>query len=312
MDSFGQDHSAHPYPHLQSEEEIERRRVVTTNRLCNLPLFSQGAMKLLAIAIDDEGAKADFEDVFRSDPALASELLLLANSVEFGFRARISSIGHALMLLGLERTRSLASRIAMSFYLRSSTRKEVRTVWSHSVATAILAEYIVTLIAAPAPLFYTAALVHDVGSLGLLLTSHEQYAELIALKLVEHQAAIRIERTLFGLSHADAGGVLADHWGFPPALRRCMSDHHGQVSEFDDLLLNIVQVSCRLASALGFAEAFVDPSQRLENPIDVLPPDLRHRSEFSPERLYQLLATKMAAQNPEGLAKSILDDDRDF
>src|ERR1035441_10623183 len=76
-----------------SENEISQLRVTTTVHLCNLPLFNQGAIKLLTIASADDGAMAEVETVFRSDPGLAAERLLLANSAAFGFRARIPRIG---------------------------------------------------------------------------------------------------------------------------------------------------------------------------------------------------------------------------
>ena len=181
----------------------------------------------------------------------------------------------------------------MSFYLRSSSRQELRAVWSHSVATAVLAEHIVAVTAWSSPGFYTAGLVHDVGSPGLLLTSYDRYAGLIALKLVDVEEAARIERALFGVSHAEAGAFLADTWGFPAPLRRCISDHHGNVREADDLLLYVVQLACRLASSLGFPEAFVMPGQRTEDPMEVLPPDLGRPPEVSMQRLQDLIAAHM-------------------
>src|SRR5580698_10487610 len=100
------------------EEDILTRRSRTFDRLSRLPVFSRTALKLLTIATEAESAREDFEAAFRSDPSLAADLLTLANSAEFGFRAKVASIPHAISLLGLERARSLACTIAMSFYLR--------------------------------------------------------------------------------------------------------------------------------------------------------------------------------------------------
>jgi HD-like signal output (HDOD) protein len=277
-----------------TEAEISRRRAATTSGLCHLPLFNQGAIKLLSIVSDDDQATADFEAVFRSDPGLAAELLLVANSAEFGFQARISSIRHALSVLGLERTRSLAARIAMSFYLRTSSREEVRAVWSHSIASAVLAEHIAAANALPTPGLYTAALLHDIGSLGLLLTSTSQYPELVALKLVDLQEANSIDTMFWGLSHMDAGILLADTWGFPTSLRRCISGHHGHVSASDDPVLNVVQLACRLAGCLGYPEVFLGADEKPEGPTAVLAEALPRRPEFTAERLQELISKQMA------------------
>ena len=280
-----------------TEVEASQRRAAATSRLCNLPLFSRGAIRLLTIASDDDGAVAEFEEVFRSDPGLAAELLLFANSAQFGFQARISSIGHALSVLGLERARSLASRIAMSFYLRASSRKEVQVVWSHSIATAVLAEHIAAAKGCSKPMLFTAALLHDLGSLGLLLTSQSSYPELIALKLVDVRESARIETVLWGLNHAEAGGILADTWGFPSSLRRCMSEHHGHVNASEDPLLHVVQLACLLASSLGFPEVFASAGAHTQGPTAVLPPELVDRPEFGLARLHELIAAQIAPSN---------------
>ena len=279
---------------LFSENEVSQLRLATTVRLCNLPLFNQGAIKLLTIASGDDGAMAEFETVFRSDPGLAAELLLLANSAAFGFRARIPSIGRALQFLGLERSRSLVSRIAMSFYLRTSSRKEVQAVWSHSIATAVIAEHLGEAGGWSMPMLFTAGLLHDVGTLGLFLTSRGQYPELIALKLADAEEARRIETILWGVSHTEAGALLADAWGFPASLRRCIRDHHGNVSASDDPLLSVVQQACRFASYLGYAEPFVATYGRTKDATAALPDDLARRPEFAPELLRDLITTQMA------------------
>jgi len=292
LGQFTTEDSAHRQP--LSENELLQLRVTTTIRLCNLPLFNQGAIKLLTVASENDGAMAEFEAVFRSDPGLAAELLLLANSALFGFRTKIPSIEQALRFLGLELSRSLVSRIAMSFYLRTSSRKEFQAVWSHSIATAALAEHIGAASGRSMSMLFTAALLHDVGTLGLLLTSQGQYPELIAMKLVDVEEAARIETLLWGVSHTEAGALLADTWGFPDSLRRCISDHHGIVGATEDPLLSVVQLACGLASSLGYPEALLAAGGRNEDPTAVLPPYLARRPDFAPERLHDLITVQMA------------------
>lgn len=275
-----------------TEEDIARLRAATTRRLGNLPLFNRSALKLLTIASDDDNAVASFEAVFRSDPGLAAEVLIVANSAEFGYWGRISSIEEALLVLGLDRARSLASRIAMSFYLRASSRKEVQAVWSHSVATAALAEHVASAGARPAPSAFTAGLLHDVGNLGLLLTSQRACPELIALKFVDAPEAAAFETTLWGIGHTEAGAFLADTWGFPESLRRCIADHHGEVGASDDPLLHVVQLACGLATSLGYPEAVAVTGQA-DGPVPLLPPDLIRRPDFAPERLHELVAKQL-------------------
>jgi HD-like signal output (HDOD) protein len=277
---------------VPDEERVAERRAATTHRLAKLPVFNQAATKLLTIALGDDDALAEFEAVFRSDPVLAAELLVQANSAEFGFLSTVSSIDHALSLLGLERTRLLASRIAMSLYLRSSSKPEVVAVWSHSLSAALLAEHIVRVARWPAPMAYTAALLHDLGSLGLLLTSYDQYKELIALQPTSVQEALMLEKVFFGIDHTEAGEFLADNWRFPDCLRTCFRDHHGSGAAHTDQLTRIVRISCGLAASMGFPEPLLRCVTGL--PRAGLPPDLAARPEFAFEKLCALIAKNLS------------------
>jgi hypothetical protein len=108
-----------------------------------LPLFHPVTLKLPDISADCESPLSAAEEVFRSDPALTADLLRKANSVEFGLQSRIETIRRALTYLGLQRVRSLATAIACGFYVRNSPPTEdMRAVWCHSVATAVIANAI--------------------------------------------------------------------------------------------------------------------------------------------------------------------------
>ena len=99
------------------------------------------ALKLLNISSTSESAAKQFEEAFSSDPALSADLLLVANSVEFGLRSRIATIRHAVSFLGLDRVRSLASTVALGYYVRSMPRHPyMNSIWRHSIASAVIAE----------------------------------------------------------------------------------------------------------------------------------------------------------------------------
>lgn len=70
-------------------------------RLSKLPPFRPAALKLLNISVESGSAMRDFEEIFKSDPALSADLLLVANSLQFGPRARVETIRHAITYLGL-------------------------------------------------------------------------------------------------------------------------------------------------------------------------------------------------------------------
>jgi HD-like signal output (HDOD) protein len=194
------------------------------------------------------------EELFGSDPAMAAELLTAANSVEYGFRSRISTICHALTILGTDRTRSLAVTIAMAGYIRTRLPREaIRPLWAHGIATAIIAEDLAARAGNSRGLLYTAGLTHDVGRLGLYSSSHDIYEPLLDLDFHSIDEANLLERELMGVTHSEAGEFLTRTWGFPSILSECARHHHAPAERAPDEI-QIVHQACLMADSMGFPE----------------------------------------------------------
>ena len=127
---------------IGADKGVRLKKQDTLNTLSRLPAFNETAVKLLSLPFGDEDSIGDLVASFRSDPGLASQLLVAANSVALGFRFRISTIRHALAVLGIDRIRSLIATIATSTYMRRFPMEVVRPLWSHGIATAIIAEHL--------------------------------------------------------------------------------------------------------------------------------------------------------------------------
>jgi HD-like signal output (HDOD) protein len=235
-----------------SDPQIPRSE--TSGKLCKLPPFRAAAVQILALSSEDDDAIERLENIFGSDPAMATELLAAANSVEFGLRCRISSIRHALSILGVGRTKSLAATIAFSGYLRNQLPREaVRFLWAHGIATAVLAEHLATQAGGSGSLLYTAGLTHDVGRLGLYASSPETYEPLLNLEFRSIDEVNYTERVLLGVTHCVAGGFLTHTWGFPAILSECAQHHHAPPRGAADEI-HIVKKACLLADSMGFSE----------------------------------------------------------
>ena len=271
------------------EVELTPEYAAIAKRLSKLPHFQTSALNLLHLATDSEAAIPELENAFLSDPALTTDLLVIANSAEFGFRARVETVRHALTLLGLNRVRALASTVAVQLYVHKVQRQQdLRGVWSHSVATAVIAESVGNLYGSPG--MYTAGLTHDLGRLGLRLVGGDKYAEFMSKKFTGIAEANLAEKTIFGMNHCEAGAFLAQTWGFPPSLRTHMSCHHesGEGGLTDPRYL--IQVACRLADSLNFLEV-----ERLDLALTpALPERLRWRAELAPDLLEGQIRKRMA------------------
>jgi HD-like signal output (HDOD) protein len=225
-------------------------KVATAQQISKLPHFNPACVKLLGISIDGYSATKEFAEIFASDPSLAADLLVTANSAAFGASTEIETIPQALVFLGLERVRSLTATIALQLAVQDANPEAVRVMWSNGIATAVIAELLGTQCHRPG--LYTAGLMHDMGRFGLLRTIGEAYVPVLTGTFDNIEDATRLERLLCGMDHCEAGACLAKAWGFPVGLQASMAAHHG-----DSLMSEarqMIRSACRLADALGFPE----------------------------------------------------------
>jgi putative nucleotidyltransferase with HDIG domain len=280
----------------EATPEQARIRAETSKHLSNLPPFHPTALRLLSISIDGDTALPEFEGCFKTDPALTADLLALANSAQFGLRHRIDTIRHGLMVLGLDRVRSLAFSITMRSYIGASPRhRDLQPVWSHSVATALIADQLAASAGSAAKLLYTAALMHDIGRLGMMLGgSGRKYAELLSEPVRDIEEGMAREEERFGLSHCQAGLVLARKWGLPSGLQDCIGRHHDSPNPGGGELLYLTQIACRMADSLGFPEMLQTPESEGSSGGFSLPEPFRGRPALADDRLKSLIARQIS------------------
>jgi len=276
-------------PPPEHDAELAARHAQTVICLSKLPPFHPAALKLLNIASDSGTAVDDFEGVFKTDPALTADLLLVANSPLFGTRASIASIRHAITHLGLDRVRSLASTITLSFFVRNQPRTAfVRHIWAHSVATATIAEILGHLYKTAD--LYTAGLVHDLGRLGLLLTIGQDYENWISAEVASIDESNAQECARFGMNHCEAASHVAGKWGFPEVLQKSMIGHHNPEIGPPGAPVPLVQLACRIAAAIGFPEVHQEPAEFPE-----LPAKIRASEHLQVDRIRKRVDAQIAA-----------------
>ena len=223
------------------------------NGLCQLPVFGPVALKMLNLLANQEAEVRTIAGLLRSDPALSAKVLAVANSSFYGTPQYIDNLARAILVLGFERTKSLTLTVALrSFTRHLANPKVMQSCWQHSIATALLAEELAPLYEIAKDRAYTAALIHDVGRLGLLRAYGELYAPLFAAVHDTLAECLEAERSLFEMDHCQAGLLLTQRWGFPSEYSRVAGCHHGELPAAKQDLVSLTHTACLLADALGF------------------------------------------------------------
>ena len=268
---------------------LSASRVTVFKHLSGLPPIHPAIVALTSISTESDSAIEEFERIFKSDPALTTDLLLMANSAAFGMRTRVTTIRHALALLGLERVRSLAVNIMLAGYLQKQPMDGVRATWLHSVATAVIAEALGEIYGVSG--MYTVGLMHDLGRLALLSNRGERYAETLRAEVTGIDEAMELETIVCGMNHCDAGALVAGTWGFSEIFQVCMVTHHDSRPKGPSGdPIELIRVACGMADWVGY------PEVRWKNiqPPPPLPERAMKSPQLEPERLLRLIQQQTA------------------
>jgi len=261
-----------------AQEMLEKGQIETAQlgALAKLPPFGPVAVSLMRLFDRDDVEMHDIVRLVSSDVALSSQLLALANSPLFGVQTSIRDLQHAITVLGTDRTKALATTLAMRSFLSSAPKTPIlRRIWRHGLATAVIAEGLAPSYGLSKDLAHVAGILHDVGRVALLAAYPEQYAALATRTHENTKSILDAERTQFGLDHCQAGQILGESWHFPSELQQVVTRHLESPGGQD--LLSLGQTACRLAADLGYAaiarqDQHTKPSDTIEAHV---PPAIR-------------------------------------
>ena len=221
--------------------------------LCRLPQFRPVALKLLKLVLNDDVQFGAVADLLSSDPAFSAEILALANSPLYATSIQITSLTRAIIILGLERTRSLTMTVALQAFVGNvQFTPELANSWRHSLATALVAEQLAARYRISSDHGYTAGLLHDLGRLGLLKSYPHPYALLLNNPHDTVGHVLEAERRVLDVDHCQAGLWLTRSWGFPEELQAIAAHHHCCRFGLEHGILGLASAACLLADALGF------------------------------------------------------------
>jgi putative nucleotidyltransferase with HDIG domain len=237
-----------------------------------LPPFPAIAHRILALASQEDASTRQVGELIKLDPSFSAELLRFANSALFGARREVTSLTQAILLMGMDRVKSMATFVALHNMVRGSVRiQALRKVWLHSLVTAFIAEEAARVARIARDSAYTTGLLHNLGTLGLMSAYPDEYTRMLEVSNDFGFDLLQTERDLFEIDHCAAGAYLAQDWNFPDELAAAIATHHDEPVAGESTLEAIIQVSWRLTDTLGYAAFSPDREWAYEELIGFLP-----------------------------------------
>ena len=206
------------------------------------------------MAQDDNVPLPKLCNLISTDPAFASEVLTIANSILYAPRYPSSSILQAVTVLGASTLQGMCLTVGVRSYLgKTMSKPAMRTLWRHNLACAIIAEKLAVKGLLDKDVAYTSGILHDMGRMALAVVQPKAYADLLE---THHGAASSIlegERDLFGLDHCETGMKLVGDWKLPATFEPIVSDHHSaRRADGAWTMPELIKVSCKLADEAGY------------------------------------------------------------
>jgi two-component system cell cycle response regulator len=227
-------------------------------RCPNLPSLPAIAMQVLELTQKADVDIAEIARIISKDAALSGKILKTVNSSFYGRSQNISTISHALVILGLQSVKTLVLGFSLVTTLTSSKPQGFKHLayWRRSIYSATAARNIAAkLKLVQQEEAFLAALLQDIGMLVLDRVMGKEYGE-INDKAETHAELLVAERAALNADHAEVGAMMAEGWRLPPILSTPIAGHHNPQDVTDPLLRKLTElVSLSGACAEVFVEA---------------------------------------------------------
>ncbi len=188
-----------------------------------LPSLPYVAHEILLTLSAPEVNLGDVAASLDRDPGLTARLVAMANSAYFAGYNPVYSVEEAVMRLGLNRVRTLATSILLSgqFDPRRCPAFDASQYWYHAMGTAFaagqLARYLP--VGSGPDSAHLAGLLHSIGLLLLVHTFPADMDRVLSQHRQEPEQDLHLlERHTLGLDHYQAGAMLLEEWEVPEII----------------------------------------------------------------------------------------------
>lgn len=266
----------------------------TISNVASLPTLPGVITKLNSLVENDKSSIDQMSQVIGSDQTLSARVLKLVNSPFYGFPGRVSTVSHALILLGV----NVVKGLTLSASIFELMEKQAVGLWEHSLGTAVLGRYIAKELGhTDLDAISTAALLHDIGKVVLKVMFAEDFIQIQTLASTRDNTTLQIEQEILNTDHAEIGSWLAQAWNLPRKLIEPIAYHHCvEKAKEQKTTASIVHLADVLVKSYGFGSSgdeYVAPIQeaawehlnltdeKVEKLINALEDELMEAKSFS-------------------------------
>jgi HD-like signal output (HDOD) protein len=217
-------------PATSTDGDLAEKLKRITEKIVGLPTLPSMLQNINRLMLNPRTSAKEVAQLISSDPAIASKVLRVVNSSFYGFPNRISTITHAIVILGFNTVKSivLSSTIFDVFKGDKSNQLFDRNdFWRHSVGCGASSRAVGRVIGYSAlEEIFIAGLLSDIGKIVLDQFLHEHFVRVIEQTRTTNCLLAKAEQDILGVTHAEVGAWLFEKWNMSKGLIEAIRHHH--------------------------------------------------------------------------------------
>ena len=224
-------------------------------RTANLATVPQFVARIRGMLEDPATSAAAVGEEIEKDHVLTAKVLKLVNSGFYGFRQPITTITHAMVLLGLDVVKTIVLTASV-LDIVDAMNQYMEGLWEHSLGTARAAKILAERLGMPNPEEVAlSGLLHDIGKVIIAQTFPAEQARINDVVRARNCLQIEAEQEVLGVTHPEVGMWLLKKWSLPPKMLYPIAYHSNfhPRRDFADrtAVVHLADIVCR-AKGLGY------------------------------------------------------------
>jgi len=235
------------------------------NKISTLPTLPHVVRKLGKILENPMVSAEEVNRIISSDQVLTAKILKLVNSAFYGFPGQISTVTHAIVILGFTAVKSIALSASVFDMFPAEGQAfhfDRKQFWEHSIGTAVIAKVLARKMNyQEEEEAFVAALLHDIGKVILDQYIHELFLLILTNTQEWDTSFIEAEKQMMNFTHQDVGNWLGEKWSLPLELKESIAYHHNPDKANNGFILaticHLADVFARVKSIGNGGDSFV-------------------------------------------------------
>jgi putative nucleotidyltransferase with HDIG domain len=210
---------------LNDKKVLELSSILS--KVKDLPPLPRVVIQVMEMLLKPDASIRNLHLVISQDQALSAKILKIVNSAMYSLRSEVSTVSHAISILGLNTVKSVVMAVSVDNIFQSAKDLGKKLMSDHSWGAALAARAIAQRVNYENPEeALVSGLMHDIGKPILMQNFGQRYYEIISEVYKGSATFHQLEIQSLGFSHGEVGMLLAKKWNFPPQLCEAVGHHH--------------------------------------------------------------------------------------